>query len=362
MRPARSGVRHLPRPQDRPEGMKTVLRLRSAYGEPRKALTDPERYIDERPREAALKRWTGRLRRAVHRVQGLLEIRQEVVRVLDADGDPDRRIGNPEPIATCLGTPEWVVDAGWQASDSVPPRLTASLTICSASRTRNASTSPPLTSNENVEPAPVHCDVERPPARASSPAGRPDGEPSRLGVSRRNASAICWALWLAASMRSASVSSERPSIQHECGSNCVPIEDLNCRIGLHEFAGAKGCTADKIGMPADIFRQRVHRKIRAVLEGTLKHRTEQRVVADQDAGGDPAGSRSDRRCGVQARCRPGYSAGWRAFRSSRWRPGPRGLPPRLPRGSPSRLLHPRNRPTSSPRLASVLAISVSVPP
>ncbi|WP_460450132.1 ABC transporter substrate-binding protein [Alsobacter sp. SYSU BS001988] len=38
------------------EGMKTVLRLRSAYGEPRKALSDPERYIDERPREAALKR------------------------------------------------------------------------------------------------------------------------------------------------------------------------------------------------------------------------------------------------------------------------------------------------------------------
>jgi hypothetical protein len=36
--------------------MKTVLRLRSAYGEPRKTLTDPERYIYERPRDAALKR------------------------------------------------------------------------------------------------------------------------------------------------------------------------------------------------------------------------------------------------------------------------------------------------------------------
>jgi len=37
------------------EGMKTVLRLRSTYAEPKKTLTDPGRYIDESLLEAALK-------------------------------------------------------------------------------------------------------------------------------------------------------------------------------------------------------------------------------------------------------------------------------------------------------------------
>ncbi|MBX9738640.1 MAG: ABC transporter substrate-binding protein [Beijerinckiaceae bacterium] len=37
------------------EGMKTVLRLRSAYAEPKKNLTDPEKYIDESFRDAAMK-------------------------------------------------------------------------------------------------------------------------------------------------------------------------------------------------------------------------------------------------------------------------------------------------------------------
>lgn len=37
------------------EGMKTVLRLRSTYAEPKKALTDPEKYIDESYRAEAMK-------------------------------------------------------------------------------------------------------------------------------------------------------------------------------------------------------------------------------------------------------------------------------------------------------------------
>lgn len=36
------------------DGMKTVLRLRSQYGEPKKQLTDPSRYIDDSYRERAL--------------------------------------------------------------------------------------------------------------------------------------------------------------------------------------------------------------------------------------------------------------------------------------------------------------------
>jgi hypothetical protein len=43
--------------------------------------------------------------------------------------------------------------AGRLASDSVPPRLTASLKICSAFKDLNAAAWPPITSNENVEPA-----------------------------------------------------------------------------------------------------------------------------------------------------------------------------------------------------------------
>ena len=66
------------------------------------------------------------------------------------------------------GTPEWVMLAGRLASDSVPPRLTASLKICSAFKNLNAADCPPTISNENVEPAPVHCLGNRRPAREAS--------------------------------------------------------------------------------------------------------------------------------------------------------------------------------------------------
>ena len=61
------------------------------------------------------------------------------------------------------GTPEWVMLAGRLASDSVPPRLTASLMICSAFKNLKAAAWPPTMSNENVEPAPVHCLANRRP-------------------------------------------------------------------------------------------------------------------------------------------------------------------------------------------------------
>ena len=38
-----------------PEGMKTVLRLRGQWGEPRKELTDMSRYVDESYLKEALK-------------------------------------------------------------------------------------------------------------------------------------------------------------------------------------------------------------------------------------------------------------------------------------------------------------------
>ena len=57
---------------------------------------------------------------------------------------------------TSTGIPEWVIVAGCEASDSVPPRLTASLKIFSAFRNRNEAGCPPLISKEKVEPAPLH--------------------------------------------------------------------------------------------------------------------------------------------------------------------------------------------------------------
>ena len=72
----------------------------------------------------------------------------------------DRRIvesSTPIRSRTSTGTPECVIAAGWLASDSVPPRLTASLKIWSALRKRKAAFSPPTMSKEKVEPAPVDC-------------------------------------------------------------------------------------------------------------------------------------------------------------------------------------------------------------
>ena len=73
---------------------------------------------------------------------------------------------NAYPKLAEPGTPELVMLAGKLASDSVPPRLIASLKICSAFKNLEAAAWPPTMSNENVEPAPVHCLANRRPAGA----------------------------------------------------------------------------------------------------------------------------------------------------------------------------------------------------
>ena len=55
------------------------------------------------------------------------------------------------------GMSEWVMVPGCSASDSVPPRLTASLTSFREFNSRNASASLPTTSKEIMEPGPTHC-------------------------------------------------------------------------------------------------------------------------------------------------------------------------------------------------------------
>ena len=59
------------------------------------------------------------------------DVRDQIGRVFDADR---RIVESRKPIVWRMsaGTPDWVMLAGRLASDSVPPRLTASLKICSA--------------------------------------------------------------------------------------------------------------------------------------------------------------------------------------------------------------------------------------
>ncbi len=63
------------------------------------------------------------------------------------------------PIARCssAGTSAWVMVAGCSISDSVPPRLTASLISRTALRKRNASASPAAASSKEIRaPGPLH--------------------------------------------------------------------------------------------------------------------------------------------------------------------------------------------------------------
>src|SRR5215510_2407720 len=72
----------------------------------------------------------------------------------------DRRIVPsvmPSALRSSALMPECVVEAGWQISDSVPPRLTASLMSWMLLRSLNATSRPPLTLKAKVEPALWHC-------------------------------------------------------------------------------------------------------------------------------------------------------------------------------------------------------------
>ena len=74
-------------------------------------------------------------------------------------GSTDTRINpsdTPAAARASAGTPECVVDAGWQISDSVPPRLTADLKSVRWLMNRNACSRPPSRMNANVEPGPLH--------------------------------------------------------------------------------------------------------------------------------------------------------------------------------------------------------------
>ena len=179
------------------------------------------------------------------------------------------------------GTPEWVMLAGRLASDSVPPRLTASLKICSALRNLNAAAWPPTMSNENVEPAPVHCRVNRRPAGEVLVEVTKVMDLRHLGVVAqvvRHEPRVGVGFFHADAQRL-----ERPA-EHPAGMRIeLGADGAAQRLDvLHHGLRAERRARDQVGMTADIFGQRVQRKVRAMLDRPLKHRPEQRVVAGDD--------------------------------------------------------------------------------
>ena len=80
------------------------------------------------------------------RCERLVQVGDQDRRVLDSDRDPDHRVRDAEAVAGLLARRNVSWTPGARSRDSVPPRLTASLMTCSASRNRNASASPPRAS------------------------------------------------------------------------------------------------------------------------------------------------------------------------------------------------------------------------
>src|SRR5688572_24128686 len=62
----------------------------------------------------------------------------------------------PEAFISSAVIEEWVVEAGWQARDSMPPRLTALLMIRRFLRRSKAPFFPPFTSREKIAPGKSH--------------------------------------------------------------------------------------------------------------------------------------------------------------------------------------------------------------
>ncbi len=92
-----------------------------------------------------------------HRCERLFEIGDQIVGILDANRDAHQIVGDAERSLARIGTERCVIAAGWLASVSVPPRLTASLARRKLSRKQKLSASPPLMNSEKVDPAPEQC-------------------------------------------------------------------------------------------------------------------------------------------------------------------------------------------------------------
>ena len=177
--------------------------------------------------------------------------------------------------------------AGRLASDSVPPRLTASLMICNVFKNLKAAAWPPTMSNENVEPAPVHCLANTRPAGEAFLRGEQGSGLSRLwrgraGSPRRTSRVSASAF----SICGCSVFlSDRLIIQQEWGSSWVPMAPRNA---LTPFMRAfEPSAAPAIRSENDrryIWSASTTKDQRRSSIRPLKHRPEQRIVARATMG------------------------------------------------------------------------------
>jgi hypothetical protein len=193
------------------------------------------------------------------------------------------RVENADPGAdhSAFGTPEWVMAAGWLASDSVPPRLTASLNIWRALRNGEGRRLSAL-------------DVEREGrARAGALLGRRRAWRANRVEERQivhlarpwdgrgefgdDAGRWRWPFPSAAQRL-------QRAAQHPAGMRIeLRADGAAQRLDrLHHRLGAQRRAGDQVGMAADIFGQRVDRDIGAMLDRALEDRPEQGVVADDD--------------------------------------------------------------------------------
>ena len=82
----------------------------------RQSPPSPERCRPQSLRRARYRPWCSHQRALRYRrrgpPKGLLQVPDQVVRMLDADGQPDQALGDPGGARTAGGTPEWVVEAG----------------------------------------------------------------------------------------------------------------------------------------------------------------------------------------------------------------------------------------------------------
>jgi hypothetical protein len=89
-------------------------------------------------------------------VERLREIVLKIGDVLDAGGDPDEAICDPELVTVRFGHRRGVIVAGCEMSVSTPPRLSASDIRRTDLRTRFAASSDPV-SNASIPPKPLIC-------------------------------------------------------------------------------------------------------------------------------------------------------------------------------------------------------------
>ena len=265
----------------------------------------------------------------------------------------------PSACLRSSGTDRWVIAAGALASVSVPPRLTASLAILSASRKAKASLLAALQIERegragagavaaiDVGLAGVAAILEE-----AEIADRLD-----LGLVAKQGADLGRIL---AGLAHPQLERLEASQQHPGG---VGIGDRADRVAHHpdrrdQRLGADDAAGDEVAMAAGIFGQRIDGEVGALVERLRPERPEEGVV-DRDRRlllveqGVARGARPPRR-------RPERWSGWRGFRDRSARPGPCALARSITASISSRVAPAGKSSQLTPKRPRMRPINVSV--